>query len=472
MRKDYTMAYTSTSMMHLNRYLDTALPIGIWGLGVMGTSAVRYLYSQGHAIGVMDKRQPTAQEQAFLAAHNARFFSQEEKEIFFSTYTIVIPSQGIDIRPYKQYGTLWTSELDIFYHHALCPTIAITGTIGKTSVTHLLSQLLAHQGLRIATGGNIGTGLFDLIGQRADYTVLELSSSQLELSQSYAPDLAIITNIYLNHIDRHGTFEQYKAAKYQLLRMQKAHQKALIPFSLASDPALPSCSADISFFSLEQPAHRIPGQRYYYSNQEGYIVKEYKGQETPLLHQRDLPSLSYISNWIVLYAALDILNKLPLNAQYLPLSLPEHRLKPIATVRGVTFYDDSKSTIPESTIAAVNQLAPKPIVLLLGGISKGVDRRDLFPQLKQRVKAIHCFGSEADRLALWACQEGTHATASITLEAAFAIALEGAQEGDLVVLSPAGASFDLFKDYQERGRVFQALIQAYAQHLTQQESAS
>ena len=162
--------------------------IGLWGLGIVGKSAIRYLYSQGYELGCMDKRTPNPAEQTFLNQHNTCFYSEDQKDLFFSTYDTIIPSAGIDLRRYAQHAHKWLGELDFFSSLVSLPSIAITGSLGKTSVTHLISQALLASGLKIATAGNIGVGLLDIVSTDAQWLVAELSSFQLELSNQFAPD--------------------------------------------------------------------------------------------------------------------------------------------------------------------------------------------------------------------------------------------------------------------------------------------
>ena len=117
---------------------------GIWGLGIVGKSLIRYLHKQGYELGVMDKRAPNPEEQEFLRKHNVQIYHEDCKERFFVEYEVIIPSAGIDLRPYAAYNRAWLSELDLFHMHATIPSIAITGTIGKTSITHLISLSLIH----------------------------------------------------------------------------------------------------------------------------------------------------------------------------------------------------------------------------------------------------------------------------------------------------------------------------------------
>src|SRR5579885_1682266 len=156
--------------------------IGIWGFGIVGKAALPYLASAQAHITVMDKRSLSAEELNQLTTHNAQFITQDHIHQFLSEHDLILPSPGIDLRPYTQWNHKWIGELDIFYTFWKKPIIAITGTVGKTTTTHILAHVLSKAGKKVALGGNIGTGMLNLLKQTdADYAVLEISSFQLEL---------------------------------------------------------------------------------------------------------------------------------------------------------------------------------------------------------------------------------------------------------------------------------------------------
>ena len=156
-------------------------------------------------------------------------------EPFLAAHDQILVSAGIDLRPYEKFAHKFIGELDLFAQEWRKPFIAITGTVGKTTVTHILGTVLQHLGKKAVIGGNIGVGLCDLLetAQDAELAVVEVSSFQLELSKSFAADLAIWTNFSPNHLDRHGTLEAYRDAKNKIITMQRAGQKALVPITLA-----------------------------------------------------------------------------------------------------------------------------------------------------------------------------------------------------------------------------------------------
>ncbi|MCX5922026.1 MAG: UDP-N-acetylmuramoyl-L-alanine--D-glutamate ligase [Candidatus Dependentiae bacterium] len=435
--------------------------IGIWGLGATGKSAISYFRGLGYELAVIDQKTLSPDEQELLRGTHSAFYTQDNIETFLQTYDVILPSPGIDIRPYVTRSNTWLNELDIFYSAWKKPIIAITGSIGKTTITHLLSKLLKHNAVQVATGGNIGTPMLDLLAQKdeSDMVLLELSSFQLEQCKEFAPDLAIWTNLYPNHLDRHGSEQEYLAAKAQIIAHQKDCQQALIPLNLKD------CvhgSRIIHYFSAQLPTQEqlasLPATSKLFYIHNGAIVIYNNGTTTPIILCNTLPTITFEENWLIMCSALTLLNQPLPEFDTIDLALPEHRLEKVATIHGVTFYNDSKSTTSQSTLAAVNALKNKPILLLLGGLGKGVDRSPLIADLKGQVKKIYCFGKEAEQLHAYCIEQGIPSAAFHNLDAAFAACVADMQPGDQVLLSPAGSSYDLFAHYIERGMYFKKLV--------------
>jgi len=442
--------------------------IGIWGFGVVGKAALAYFENQGIATIVMDAKRLTPEERSLIEKSKSSCIDQKNCLQFLETNDYILASPGIDLRPYEKYKHKFITELDIFGECFKKPIIAITGTIGKTSITHLLSAILQTQ-KKIATGGNIGTGMLSLIGQQdeVDYAILELSSFQLESCSSFAPDLAIWTNFFPNHLDRHGSLEHYFKAKCRMLVHQKKHQQALVPLDLMPliTNNLIHIEQQFHFFSDTKPTQEqrqaFPHSHYFWLNNTS-IMHQLTNQISSLLDINKLPSITFAQNWLIIAAALTV-RTIPLTIlEKLPtLNLPSHRIEKVATINSIDFYNDSKATVPEATLAAVRKLQGNPIILFMGGISKGVDRTFMFKELKQFVSTIFFFGSEARFLADHACSEHISSFAFLSLEEAFKAAIEVAQPGEQLLFSPSGASYDLFAHYEERGNCFKKLVEEY-----------
>jgi len=437
--------------------------IGIWGFGVVGKSALAYLRTLTPHLEVFDNNPLPPESITLLDGIPVA----PDLKTFLEQNDFIVPSPGIDLYPHAHYSHKWLSELDLFAHANTGITVAVTGTSGKTSVTQLLGQLINAHGIQCAVGGNIGTGMLELLRNKSDMTLLELSSFQLELNKSFAPDLAIWTNFSPNHLDRHGKLESYFEAKYKMLAYQNSEQQALLPWSLRDQLKKYNPSSALNFFTTHtltpEQLGAVDTQERVYFIKDGVIVEYHNQTTTQLMHVDTLPKISFLDNWVLICAALHLLN-IPTTAiaqATANLQLPEHRLEHVATIRGIDFYNDSKSTTPTSTFAAIAQLQARPIHLFLGGISKGIDRSDLIKNIKGKVVHVYCFGKEAEILYDLCLTHGIPSSAYATLETAVADCIKNMHSGDQLLFSPAGASFDLFKNYEERGKIFKALVNSY-----------
>ncbi len=400
--------------------------IGIWGYGRVGTAAATLCTDLGAHVIVYDASPEVLKTCPYAGTQSI--------DQLFAHADYIIPSPGVDITQYKDtYSGIWLSELDLFQSLFHKKIIAITGSIGKTSVTHMLTQALKAAGWRVHAAGNIGTPMLSMIAQQdaLDAIVLEVSSFQLEHTQSFAPDLALWTNLYPNHLDRHKTVELYCAAKYQIIAHQTATQQALISTDLYNQIIRYQPKSSLHFFNpTQKPIHHPSG---------------------------------FAANWLIIEKALELLH-VPFPEALIVEPL-EHRLEHITTINGATFINDSKSTTPASTLAAVNALQAPHITLLLGGLSKGIDRTPLIETLATKNITVHCFGKEAVSL-FDACKRyNVPATCHKTLESAVQHSLSSICPQDIVLLSPAGSSFDEFTNYEQRGTFFKSLITCYKKQI-------
>lgn len=435
--------------------------IGIWGYGITGKAAVQYLSTQKFEICVLDKKELSQSDQDFLSSKQIAYFAQGQLAEFLEQCDYILPSPGIDLRAYQAYKSKWLNELDLFQAAWHKPIVAITGSVGKTTITHVLSSLLEKSGKHVATGGNIGTPMFDLLAQQneSDLALLEVSSFQLEYTKNFAPTLAIWTNFYPNHLDRHGSEQEYKDAKAKLMAFQNNSQQALAPLTLKE---CINTQSTAHYFAKDKPSDEVfktiaPNQSLYYFDADS-IIQFKDGTYRSLIKRTDLPKISYEENWLIICAALDLLGIPMPKVSLEELSLPEHRLEHVATINGIDFYNDSKSTTPQSTMAAVNRLKNRPVLLLLGGMGKGIDRSPLIQELRGKVKKIYCFGKEAVHLKALCDTQQIPSESHANLDTAFAACMSDGKCADQIVLSPAGASFDLFANYMERGTYFKKLV--------------
>lgn len=485
--------------------------IAIIGFGVVGKSVLAFFTSQqGDKFAnvtdvlVWDACPISTADEQMIVAAGARVVSRDcmtlGDVINFVDRAVVSP--GVNLNRYKQHAHKFVCELDIFEQFFEKKTVGITGSLGKTTTTKLLGAL-AGKTHSVAVGGNIGLGMLDLVAQQKaiELAVLELSSFQLEFNKKYAPDIAIWTNCFANHLDRHETMQAYFEAKFNLIAHQTKDQWVLLSATLLEGEVghlllsrLPSIKSKICFvgtYNYSQISHVVPAcppephqgggwakagiQQIYHplekfrtiTVENGHIVtSEFchgnRVDTSILCAQADLPAVTFIDNWLHVLAALQMLGidvhvlvqELKNNRE--PFALAnEHRCEFVRTVRGVDFYNDSKATVIQSTEAAVSRLAAnnRPIILILGGLGKGVDRSPLLQTLKTTpsIKKMYCFGKECAVFA-------SAATCYSTLEEVIADVAKIMVPGDQVLLSPSGTSYDLYKNYEERGRAFKKMV--------------
>ncbi len=503
--------------------------IAIVGFGVVGKSVMSFLTSEegsiyfGLLVGgrasvvidllVWDNRQFTTDEEQYITDIGARTVCSDMMTLgeVVTMSDLVIVSPGVNMNRYKQYSHKILCELDIFDCFFKRPTIGITGSLGKTTTTKLLgfiadkilvpgdNKRLPH----VVVGGNIGLGMLDLVKQQKKIyaAVLELSSFQLEFNKEWAPDVAIWTNCFANHLDRHETMAAYVDAKMNLLRFQVEDQVALLSASLLKGevgelviPALSEIKSEIYLVS-SNPEDRalltlVPRASVGFvtiDNGNVIISQIVDGQVTEtnqICAVADLPNVTFTENWLHILAALYSIGIEPevigrwIKENKDTLSIAnEHRCEFVATVNGVDFYNDSKATVIQSTEAAVRRLADnnRPVILILGGLGKGVDRSPLLAVLQSlrggagmsaialataegnglHIKKIYCFGKECAVFA-------SSATCFATLEEVMADIQKIMAPGDQVLLSPSGTSYDLYKNYEERGNAFKQIVAQFS----------
>ena len=356
-------------------------------------------------------------------------------------------------------------------------------------------------GLKPFVGGNIGLGMLEAIQQQESYDmgVLELSSFQLEFSKSFAPDLAILMNCYPNHLDRHKSFKDYFDAKFNLFKYQTEEQFTLLPWHiLQGDSSLlfveqakilksnlcfisdspvehsfpasvlsnchPAVSAEALCEGRELDSGSIPKSYKIFYKQDNKLVlfDSFSNQTTELFDLSILPDVTFVQNWILIISGLYLLgadlselqNFFEQDGKDFVIDDHHHRVEYFATVRGVKFYDDSKATVIQSTLAAVKSLIDRgPVLLILGGLNKGVDRSPIIKELEQTngLKKVYCYGPSCSDFGLASCNFGS-------LEEILQDVTNIMQPGDQVLFSPSGTSFDFYQNYKHRGQVFKDLV--------------
>lgn len=436
----------------------------VLGLGKTGLSCVRYLRAQGVPVAVADSR-PEPQGLAAVREEMPDlplFLGDFDPAALAAAERLVI-SPGIPLgdprlRPAIERGIEVVGDIELFARAARAPVVAITGSNGKSTVTTLVGEMAKASGLRTAVGGNLGVPALELLDPAIELYVLELSSFQLETTWSLRPKVATILNISADHLDRYPSLEAYAATKAILLN------GAEVGLLNRDDPrvaAMAGISGQDRWFGLGVPATaedyglRDQGGTTWLARGEELLMR---AEEMPLAGRHNLANaLAALALGEV--CGLPLADRLAALRRFRGLA---HRTVLVAERQGVRWYDDSKGTNPGATVAALRGLVdpagPGRAVLIAGGEGKGADFGELATAVGDLCRAVVLIGRDAaliDR-ALTGLVPRHRAR---DMEEAVRRAAALASPGDLVLLSPACASFDMFDNYEHRGRVFVAAVQ-------------
>jgi len=436
------------------------------GLGRTGVATVGFLREKGARVLVADEKPVGELEDAIEELGGAMDVEvgirQDDPEVL-SRVDLIVPSPGVP--PFNpllvegvRRGIPIVSELELASMHLKKPVIAITGTNGKTTTTSLIGEILTHCGRRVFVGGNIGNPLISYVGsgQEDDYVVVEVSSFQLQWARYFRPFIAILLNVTSDHLDYHGSFEEYRSVKERIFACQGRGDLA---FLNADDPA----SADLS---KRLPAEHISCFSSSLRLKEGIFIdgeslryRDITVDEEYPIGQIRLKGRHNLENVMAAVLAsrmcgcppeeiIDVLKGFT--------GIP-HRIEFAGRVDGVEYYDDSKGTNVDAVHRALESF-PGPVVLLMGGRYKGGDFRVLAELIRSRVKALILFGEAAETIA--SMIGGIVETGRTpNLKDAVGMARDSASSGDVVLLSPGCSSFDEFKNYEERGSVFKGMVE-------------
>jgi UDP-N-acetylmuramoylalanine--D-glutamate ligase len=434
----------------------------IAGLGRTGLSVARHLYSQGIPFAVTDgNAMPNGLEELKSFAPDAPLYLGELSAAALDGVVEVIASPGIALRSAllseaARRGIAIVGDIELFARTCNVPVVGITGTNGKSTVTTLVALMAQACGKRAFAGGNLGRPALDLLQDiPADLFVLELSSFQLETTHSLNTKTSVVLNVTSDHMDRYDSMLDYAQAKARIL---DCCEVAVVNAEDALTMAMPRNGQRVVSFST-----RVDVPADYHLRQQGkdFLLCKH-GQRLLAQSEMKLAGLHNAANALAALAMCEAL-QLPLEPCVQALrefpGLP-HRVEWIADVNGVRYIEDSKGTNVGATLAAVNGMQG-PLILIAGGQGKGQDFAPLAPAFKNKVKHAVLIGQDAELMdaVLKAVCSTEHAT---NMEAAVIAAARVAQAGDTVLLSPACASLDMFRDYAHRGALFVQAVKALA----------
>ena len=437
------------------------------GLGATGLSCARYLYQRGLPFAVVDTRaQPPGLDELRCEMPDVEFFAGDYPAEIVTSATELIVSPGISmdapiVLQAQAAGADVVGDIDLFMREAGVPVIGITGSNAKSTVTELLGQMARDAQLNVGVGGNLGTPALDLLSPERDLYVLELSSFQLERAGRLGLAVAAVLNVSADHMDRHRTMTAYQQAKQRIFRGCK---KVVINRDAPLTVPLLSTDVEVVSWSMQEPE---PG---------GFGLRHKSGVEYLCLGLEVLLPVSELNvfgrhNIANALAALALGYSAGLSLSNMQASLRTfrglpHRCELIAEIEGVRFVNDSKGTNIGATEAALSGVGGEhDILLIAGGQGKGADFSQLQEAVSRHCKLLILMGEDAPLLqeALSSCVAVLRVS---SLDEAVKVAAIKAEAGDVVLLSPACASFDMFSGYVQRGEAFCARVNALTRGLT------
>ena len=360
-------------------------------------------------------------------------------------------------------GTEVTSEMELFFEYCPCKMVAVTGSDGKTTTTSLIAAMLKQAGRRVHLGGNIGRALLPILGevQPDDIAVVELSSFQL-ISMRRSPDVAVVTNVTPNHLDHHKDMQEYVDAKRNILLYQKPGSRQVLGFENdISNSMQADCKGTQVWFTRLHDTDNGAFLR-----GDGMLCMAENGTVTPVVAQSEvkLRGLHNIENLLAATAAVWGMVPVTDIAQVAStFTGVEHRIEPVRTLDGVTYYNDSIASSPTRTIAGLRSFDQK-IILIAGGYDKKIPYEPLAPEILAHVKHLVLMGATGPRIEEALRNHPDFAASDLVIEhakdmeEAVALARKAARPGDVVSMSPASASFDLYPNFEVRGRHYKKIV--------------
>ena len=427
----------------------------VLGLGRSGIAAARLLRQSGAEVTVCDSSESerTMERAAMLEGEGVRVLTGREAETDGTTYDLAILSPGIEettalVINVTEKGTSILGELELAFTLCDCPVVAITGTNGKTTTTELTTLMLVGAGLRAAACGNIGTPMSELIsgGEKYDVLVAEVSSFQLETIVTFRPKVALWLNLSPNHLDRYPSMLEYRNAKFRIFENQREDDWAVIP----SGADLPPLQARTISFSTEDPSADLT------LRSGGEIL--HHGVSLLDLSRTRLRGSHNAANLMAAFGAgialgADLSAMAAAIHDYTP---PPHRCEFIAERGSVHWINDSKATTLDAMEKAIKSVNGD-LILIAGGKDKGFEFSPIAHMVRERVSCAVLIGEMRQRIARdWA---PVPCMLAKSLEEAVTIAVGKSKPGSTVLFSPGTSSFDMFRDYVERGEAFRRLVE-------------
>ena len=434
----------------------------VLGLARTGRECARFLAQRGASVQVTDVRseEELKQEMETLAALPIRYFLGGEDPDWLEGVDIIVPSPGVPaenvlLKEGSRRGIKILSEIEFACRFLRAPLVAITGTNGKSTTTTLVGEMLKASGAKVFVGGNIGTPLIGFVGGDWEWGVVEVSSFQLEWIEEFRPRISVLLNLTEDHLDRYPNFRAYCQAKQRIFEAQAENDIAI----LSRDDRLvwemrKRIRARVVSFGFSEVDDGV------FVAAHEMIWRDGSREEKFPLSRVKIHGVHNVENMMAAIAAAKSAGVSASAIQKVLEEFPglEHRLEFVREKDGVRYYNDSKGTNVGAVVKSLASFSD-PIILLAGGVDKGGDYGILRQEIRQKVRRLVLFG-EAQEIIARALGDLTETVIVENLEAAVGDAFAHARAGEVVLLSPACSSFDMFRNYAERGQVFKSLVQA------------
>lgn len=444
----------------------------IIGAARSGVASAEYLLSIGKQIVISDMNTKLAEDVETQLGHaSVSYVWGKQPDVAALQPELIVMSPGVplSIPPVvkaRELGIPVISEPELAFRYSDVPFVAITGTNGKTTTTTLTAFLLEKEGRKVVAGGNIGLPLISQCPKMSanDIVVAEMSSFQLESVDSFCPKVAVVMNLTPDHLDRHKTMEAYAAAKANIFKNQGPEEYLLLNKDDAIVAAMAAgAKSHVYYFSqqeiLDEGIWLEDGNLVYHLDKNGAPQVLIPAAEIGIVGSHNWQNAMAAS-----LAALLMGQQPEIIAERLrAFKGVAHRMEPVATIDGVLYVNDSKGTNPDSTEKALGSYGKRPIVLIAGGRNKGSDMAVLVPLMRAHCRGVVLVGeATGDFIDAFERTGYTAYVCADSFEDAVAKAREMAQSGDVVLLSPACASWDMFDNFEQRGDLFKELVKDYA----------
>jgi UDP-N-acetylmuramoylalanine--D-glutamate ligase len=433
------------------------------GLARTGVATARFLNAKGAEVSTTEVRSEsemrTVIEELGRLAVSMEWGGHRLETFLKADLIVVSPGVDLNLPPFQdaiKKGVQVISEIELACRFLRVPMIAVTGTNGKTTTTLLIGDMLKKDGRKVGVGGNVGEPLILFADGREvwDVLVVEVSSFQLEAIEHFRPVIAVLLNVTEDHLDRYAGFDDYIRAKARIFLNQEREDTAILN---RDDPVVMRCAEDLRAKKILFSLRKRTEEGAYSDGRTIFFRRGGKEEEYSLADAR-LKGVHNVENMTAAVAASRLFgcSREAVEAPLRTFEGLEHRLEFVREVEGVRFFNDSKGTNVGSVVKSLKSFSV-PVILIAGGKDKNGDLGPLKGLMRQRVKHLILIGEAKARMKrdLGGITETTEAE---TLEEAVRLGYGAAKPGDVVLLSPACSSFDMFRDYKERGRVFKETV--------------